>query len=87
MTWYDQLLYLHFQKFITHNTKSYFIPCDVYKTKTVCMKFSMVYVEGIEELKIIRMFFLAKTSWHKKTDFYYSVLLIYGQQNLAWRSF
>lgn len=62
MTWYDQLLYLHFQKFITHNTKSYFIPCDVYKTKTVCMKFSMVYVEGIEELKIIIMFFLAKTS-------------------------
>lgn len=59
MTWYDQLLYLHFQKFITHNTKHYFFLCDVYKTKTVCMKFSLVYVE---KLKTIRMFFLANTS-------------------------
>lgn len=57
MTWYDQLLYLQFQKFITHNTKRYFIPCDVYKT--VCMKISLVNVEGMEELKTIRMFFLA----------------------------
>lgn len=40
-----------------------------------CMKVSLVYVEGIEELADI------------ETDFYYSVLLIYSQQNLAWRSF
>lgn len=62
MTWYDPLLYLRFQKFITQNAKSYFIPCDVCKTKPVCMKFSLVYVEGMEELLTIRMFFRAKTS-------------------------